>query len=208
MAIKVQDTKKRKRDAAGPVRPVKEKKFPLLETVTGILIFGIILFNSTGHIGAWWGALGINDAADDLIAQLNWARNQAIRSNHQVRVVFNPAGNNFVVQMDKNNNDQQDAGENVENYSLDEGIVFSTQTGGKVTDVWNSGPVGADPIQIEGGGHALTFTKQGSAQHSSVLYLMRQEDVGTSDAFFRAVRIGPNGAPQTMKYNPETSSWE
>lgn len=73
-----------------------QKGFTLIEVIMVMVIIGVMAVGSMPAFSAWQANMHIRGAADDLRANMQRARVEAIKQNRHTAIIFDPANNTYV----------------------------------------------------------------------------------------------------------------
>jgi prepilin-type N-terminal cleavage/methylation domain-containing protein len=95
-----------------PHTRMQQGGFSLIETMIVLVVIGLTLAAGTPFVRGYMHSRGIGEAANDLVSQLDLARNRAIAENNPYRVLFDsPVAGQYRVHDDDDGNGSIDEGE-------------------------------------------------------------------------------------------------
>lgn len=177
----------------------------LIEMVTVVSIFGIMLTAAAPDYSRWVEKRLINAESNKLYLDLMLARTSAIQKNNNVIFTFNAGANSYKIHDDTDGNEFEDAGESTKSVTLDSRVQFGF-FGGSITDM--DGNSVSTSVAL-GGGSVVTFAANGQASTGGSAYLIHANDVAESNNRVRAVSIvEATGSVDRWEYdNDQSPPW-
>jgi len=164
--------------------PGNQDGFSLVEMLTALAVLGIVLAIAIPNFSKWKEKHEINGQAQKVYLDLMLARASAVRSNNNVLVVFNTAGNSYKVHSDTDGDGVEDAGEQIKNVNLEEYSQFAYNTG--ITDIDGNSVSAAVSFS---GSQTVTFDSRGQASASGSVFLLHKNDVSKTNERARYLSV-------------------
>jgi len=170
----------------------------LIEMITVVVIFGILMAVAAPNYSKWLEKRVINAESQKLYFDLMLARSSAIKNNNNVICTFDTGSNSYKIH-DDTNGDGAESGETVKSVSLDSRVQFGF-VGSSITDI--DGNTVNTPVALVGGGSVITFDSRGQASTGGSAYLIHGSDLNQSNYRVKAVSVvEATGGVDLWKYD-------
>ncbi len=177
-----------------------ERGLTLIEMLTTLIILSIVSATAVPNFTLWRNNYQLRSETEHVHLDLLTSRSTAIKNNNNVVVTFNQSANTYSILNDTNNNGSADTGETETTRHLQNEVQFGF-AGPSIKDM--DGTTVTESVKM-GPSDVITFTPDGQADLSGVLFLIHKNHLAEGDnGRLRGINvIQATGTAELWEYAP------